>query len=120
MKRLTEGQADIQRKLDLAQQAGVTPTPAVLHRILNADKIARNARIVFERTNSDMNWYRIPSQSGYKKVYTVMSYAHGGSCTCKDWKRHDRIEHRKGNPFSMHLCKHILGVKLRESLGVHP
>jgi hypothetical protein len=44
MKRMTAGQADIQRRLDLAKQAGVNPTPAVLHRIVNADKIARHSR----------------------------------------------------------------------------
>jgi hypothetical protein len=57
-RRMTAGQADIQRRLDLAKQAGVNPTPAVLHRILNADKIARHSRIEFDRRNGGMNWYK--------------------------------------------------------------
>jgi hypothetical protein len=115
MKRITHGQADIQRRLDLAKLAGVNPTPATLHRIINGFKISRSNLITYSHTDgAGLKHYEVGSQTDSRTRYHVMSEDRFASCTCGDWHYHDMKDHRAGNPFSLHLCKHGLAVKLWE------
>jgi hypothetical protein len=131
MKRLTEGQADIQRRwrtcqqwgivgefaLDLAKLAGVNPTPATLYRIQNGFSIARGRLITYSHTDhTGDRFYQVGSQTDSRDAYHVrVDKVYGGSCTCGDWTYNDMRDHKAGNPFSLHHCKHLLATKILEA-----